>query len=136
MRGQRDRRREPDGGVVVVVRAVLALVRPVHRHRALDEVQQQEAGRERHHHGRDAEERRVGELEQLGEQVEGDQPEHHARREAQHEVQPVPAAQCDEATEGGGEHGGQGEEHGHARTVHQNDNHFHFRLATVERCWS
>ena len=54
---QRDRGREADARVVVVVRLVLALVRAVHRHRPLDAVQHEEAGRERHHHRRDAEER-------------------------------------------------------------------------------
>jgi hypothetical protein len=78
---------------VVVVRLVLALVRSVHRDRALDEVQHQEAGRERHHDGRHAQEDGIRQVEQLGQQVEGDQAEHDPGGEPEDQVQPVPAAQ-------------------------------------------
>ena len=126
VRGQRDGRGESDLRVVVLMRLVLALVRAVQGDRALDDVQHEEAGRERHHRraarpGTDVSDSSNS----SGSRSKATRPEHHAAGEAEDQVQPVVAAQRNDAAERGREHGAEREEDGHAGNLAEHENHCH-----------
>ncbi len=113
-----DQPHRPDGaGQAVPVCAVLALDRLVQPGRPLDDVQHEEADDEGDHRQRYAALGDAVQPEELGDQVEGDEPEQDAGGGTEHEVHPVPGPQRHQAAGGGREHGEDREEVGHPHSV-------------------
>lgn len=116
VRGERQRREDPDLGVMVV--GELRLVGVVHQQHLLDDVEEQESDHERDHGAGGVGPGPVHLFDDLRQDVEAHHAEQHPRREAHHEMQPAPRPDAEKSTQRGRDKGHERPENrGHGATV-------------------